>query len=79
MEGLVEVELQPTSIRLKPGQYFGEVALLTGEMRTATVSAVTESRLLMLEAAEFSKLLADHPAIREAMEAIIAQREAAKT
>lgn len=77
MEGLVEVELQPASIRLKPGQYFGEVALLTGGMRTATVSAVTESRLLMLEAAEFSKLLADHPAIREAMEAIIAGRKAA--
>ncbi len=75
MEGLVEVELQPTSVRLKPGQYFGEVALLTGGTRTATVSAVTESRLLMLEAADFTKLLTDHPDLREAMEAVVAARQ----
>ena len=77
MEGLVEVELESASIRLKPGQYFGEIALLSGGTRTATVSAVSESRLLMLEAAEFTKLIDEHPAIREAMEAVIAKRDAA--
>ena len=77
MEGLVEVELEPAGIRLKPGQYFGEIALLSGGTRTATVSAVSESRLLMLEAAEFTKLIDEHPAIREAMEAVIAKRDTA--
>ncbi len=35
----------PTEVtRLGPGQFFGEMALVTGEKRQATVRAVTEGR-----------------------------------
>ena len=60
---------------LGPGQFFGEIALLTEGNRTATVAAVKESRLLMLEATEFRKLTAEHPDLRAAMEKIAAQRQ----
>jgi voltage-gated potassium channel len=74
MEGQVEVELSPSSVRLKPGQYFGEIALLSGGARTATVTAVSESRLLMLESADFTRLTGDHPDLRKAMEKVAAER-----
>jgi voltage-gated potassium channel len=74
MEGQVEVELSPSSVRLKPGQYFGEIALLSGGARTATVTAVSESRLLMLESADFTRLTSDHPDLRKAMEKVAAER-----
>ena len=45
------------------GDFFGEVALLTGRPRTATVSALTESELLVLDRATADKLRARHPKI----------------
>ena len=75
MEGEVQVDVMPTPVRLKPGQFFGEIALLTEGTRTATVAAVKESRLLMLEATEFRKLTTEHPDLRAAMEKVAAQRQ----
>ena len=49
--------------RLGPGQFFGEIALLDGGPRTATVSAVTDVRLLGLTEWVFRGLLAEHPSI----------------
>ena len=43
--------------RLGPGEHLGEIALLTGSPRTATVSAVRPSRLLVLAAEDFHKLI----------------------
>ena len=45
------------------GDFFGEVALLTGRPRTATVSALTESELLVLDRATADKLRSRHPKI----------------
>lgn len=41
---------------LGPGSFFGELALLDGGRRTATVVAETEMRLLVLSRQEFSSL-----------------------
>jgi CRP-like cAMP-binding protein len=49
--------------RLGPGQFFGEIALLDGGPRTATVTAVTDVRLLGLTEWVFRGLLAEHPSI----------------
>jgi voltage-gated potassium channel len=76
MEGEVAVDVAAAPIRLKAGQYFGEIALLDGGTRTATVAAVGETRLLMLESADFAKLTAEHPSIREAIAAVAATRRA---
>jgi CRP/FNR family transcriptional regulator, cyclic AMP receptor protein len=49
--------------RLGPGQFFGEIALLDGGPRTATVAALTDVRLLGLTEWMFRGLLAEHPSI----------------
>jgi CRP/FNR family transcriptional regulator, cyclic AMP receptor protein len=49
--------------RLGPGQFFGEIALLDGGPRTASVTAATDVRLLGLTEWTFRGLLAEHPSI----------------
>ena len=46
---------------LGPGDYFGEVALVTGKPRTASVEAVEESILLEISKAEFDSVLDQNP------------------
>jgi CRP-like cAMP-binding protein len=43
---------------------FGEIGLLTGAPRTATVTAATEGRLLALEADDFLELVSAAPDLR---------------
>ncbi|MHC1728827.1 MAG: cyclic nucleotide-binding domain-containing protein [Syntrophobacteraceae bacterium] len=44
-----------------PGGHFGEVALLTGETRTASVDATTETLLLVLLKEDFERLVKEFP------------------
>jgi voltage-gated potassium channel len=46
-----------------PGDFFGELAMLAGVTRTATVVAQTEMVIDVLSPREFASLLADNPAI----------------
>jgi CRP/FNR family cyclic AMP-dependent transcriptional regulator len=48
---------------LAPGDFFGEIALLDGGPRTATVSAVTDVKLLGLTEWVFRGLMQEHPSI----------------
>jgi CRP/FNR family transcriptional regulator, cyclic AMP receptor protein len=48
---------------LGPGEYFGEVALLDGGPRTATVTAKTDLELLGLTEWAFRGLMQEHPSI----------------
>lgn len=52
-----------TKARLGPGDFFGEVALLDGGPRTATVSTVTPVRLIGITGWVFRGLLMEHPSI----------------
>ena len=47
------------------GGFFGEMALLDGGPRVATVAAVTDMRLLVLTRPEFRTLLADMPSVSQ--------------
>lgn len=47
---------------LDPGDYFGELALLDGAPRSASVMAVTRSELLQLPRAAFLTMLDEYPA-----------------
>jgi CRP-like cAMP-binding protein len=48
---------------LGPGDFFGEIALLDGGPRTATVTAITDLSLLGLTEWVFRGLMLEHPAI----------------
>jgi CRP/FNR family transcriptional regulator, cyclic AMP receptor protein len=44
-----------------PGEFFGEIAALDGRSRTATVTAVTDMDVVVLDQHEFEQLLAVSP------------------
>jgi voltage-gated potassium channel len=73
MDGEVEVEIEP-AVRLAKGQFFGEVGLLLDTTRNATVAALNECRLLVLDRADFQRLMAQHPDLKARIEAIAAER-----
>jgi CRP-like cAMP-binding protein len=54
-----------TLAELGPGQAFGEMALLSGGTRNATVCCTADSHLLVIEKADFDRLLADDPFLDE--------------
>jgi voltage-gated potassium channel len=78
MDGEVEVDIQPHPRRMGRGDYFGEIALLTDTVRTATVTAVTECQLLTLDVADFRRLLAAHPDLEAAVRRVASQRMGAQ-
>ncbi len=59
---------------LRAGQFFGEMALLTGDTRSATVMAKTDVECYRLERQAFQGLLLKRPEIAEGMSRIIATR-----
>lgn len=65
LEGEVEVDIQPAPLRLRRGQYFGELALLNDTVRNATVTAVSDCQLLTLDAADFRRMLNAHPDLKK--------------
>jgi voltage-gated potassium channel len=73
MDGEVEVEIEPP-VRLNKGQFFGEVGLLLDTTRNASVATLSESRLLVLDRADFQHLMAQHPDLKARIEAIAAER-----
>lgn len=60
--------------RLKPGMYFGEMSLLTGDVRTSTCMALEDSELLCLDRDTFGVLLQENPPIAQTMSEILASR-----
>jgi CRP-like cAMP-binding protein len=48
---------------LGPGDIFGELAMLDGQARSASVETLSDSELLALTAADFRRLLAEHSEI----------------
>lgn len=64
LEGQCNVSIGgKTKARLGPGDFFGEVALLDGGPRTATVTATTLVRLVGITGWVFRGLLMEHPSI----------------
>ncbi|HVC43733.1 MAG TPA: mechanosensitive ion channel family protein [Candidatus Binataceae bacterium] len=59
---------------LKPPAFFGEMALMTGEPRTATVRARTDAELLELTRETFGELFKNHPETAVQMGGVIALR-----
>jgi CRP-like cAMP-binding protein len=65
IEGTLRVERNGQLIRtLGPGDFAGEIALIDGGQRTATVIADTPARLLVVGHREFFSLLGQYPDIQ---------------
>lgn len=58
-----------------PGQYFGEMALLTGEPRSATVKALEDTELLVLEKDDLRTIIQDNPQAEEVISRVLAKRQ----
>jgi type IV pilus assembly protein PilB len=59
---------------LGPGQMFGEMALITGHPRTATVVAAEQTSCAILERADFERALLEYPGIALALARVMADR-----
>ncbi len=59
---------------LGPGSYFGELSLLDGQKRDATVTTATPADLLVVGTREFATLLEDVPQITRKLLAGMARR-----
>ena len=74
-EGEVEVLVDGKPRRTEAaGDFFGEIALLRSVPRTATVRALTATRLLALESSEFIAAVTGHPRSIHSADAVIASR-----
>jgi monovalent cation:H+ antiporter-2, CPA2 family len=62
--GEVEVVVNDFKTRITAGNYFGELAILTGGSRTADVIALDYCQLLTLSQRDFRELLRRYPAMR---------------
>jgi CRP-like cAMP-binding protein len=59
---------------LGPGDFIGEIALITGEPRTATVKTRGPSRILVITASGFRTLMKDVPSIKDKVLAALTAR-----
>lgn len=60
--------------RLRRGQYFGEMSLLTGEPRAASVVAQSDCMLLELDRPVFARLFSENANLAKQLSAVLAQR-----
>ena len=75
VEGKAAVTVGERVVRmLGPGDYFGEMALLSGEERTASVTADTDLRCLGLTAWNFKTFVQDNPSVAWALLTTLAER-----
>jgi tRNA A-37 threonylcarbamoyl transferase component Bud32 len=66
-------EIHPLA-RLKEGDVVGEMAVLTGEPRTAHADAETDMEVWGLTEQQFEAIAADHPALRNFLTELVAHR-----
>ncbi len=59
---------------LGEGEFFGEIALLTGKPRTATIITNTRSELLELTKEDYEKIIARYPNVKTVVEEFHLQR-----
>ncbi|MDX6596239.1 MAG: family transcriptional regulator, cyclic receptor protein [Gaiellales bacterium] len=74
LDGEVRVQVPGRPVVLGAGDFFGEMALIDGEPRSATVVAVGEVYVLMLPRAKFLKVLEAEPKIALAIMATLTGR-----
>lgn len=75
VEGAADVERDGEALGTRgPGTVLGEIALIDGGPRTASVTLTSDSRLLVLARREFHTLMDDFPEVRLHVLETVAQR-----
>ncbi len=76
LKGALEVSIDAMVVgNIFHGSFFGEMSLLTGELRSATVRATSEVRLAEITKEVMEPILRANPAILENLSLILAERE----
>jgi CRP-like cAMP-binding protein len=80
LEGSAEVDRSGEKINaLGPGDFFGEIALISEQPRTATVRASSPVRALVVTGRAFRQLLDEQPEIKTSVMEAMADRLAPET
>jgi branched-chain amino acid transport system substrate-binding protein len=75
-EATVSVAGRGAVKRLGPGDYFGEMALITGHTRSAAIVADTDVQCWALSQWHFKPTVVEHPEVAWALLEVLAQRVA---
>jgi small-conductance mechanosensitive channel len=80
-EGILDVEVNrgertPIRDRIAPGEVFGEMSLLTGQPRSATVTTALESLVYEIHRSDLDPILKRRPEVAEGLAAVMAQYQA---
>ncbi len=62
--------------KLGPGDFFGEMSLLTGAARTASIHVKEDAEFIVIDKESFGSTLAQNPAIAESLSQILSERQA---
>ncbi len=80
VKGNVEVVAQPPNDAetvlavLGPGDYFGEVGMMTGSLRSATVRSLTDVNVMAMDSETFRHWVDSSPMIEDEINSLVAQR-----
>jgi CRP-like cAMP-binding protein len=75
LAGSLEVEVDQRNVgSLSRGDFFGEMSLLTGEKRRATVRTIGEVRLLEISKAALEPVIRAHPSVAEGLTTSLERR-----
>jgi len=72
--GEVEIDLPQRRLRLGVGHFFGEIAVLRRARRSANVSAIGRTSLLVLDAHDFRALMARQPHLADRVRTTVRDR-----
>ena len=80
IDGTVDIRRGGSKVaEMGGGSFFGEIALLTDAPRTATVTATSPARVLVITGQAFQRVLNETTTIRPKVLAALAERAAAST
>jgi CRP-like cAMP-binding protein len=77
LSGQARVVIEPSEQEvavIPAGGFFGEMSMLTGDRRTATVKAVGDVTVLEIEARDFRELAVSHPDLLEHVSTVVTTR-----
>ena len=77
LSGQARVTLEPSGREvavIPAGGFFGEMSMLTGDRRTATVRAIDDTHALEISAADFRELAVANPAVLDYISSVVTTR-----